>query len=47
MREKRKLLAIDPKASGRLLFTTENIIGIYNHDKPGLIANILGIAASA
>ena len=47
IRNRIKLLAIDPKAGGRTLFTTENIIEIEHHDKPALIANVLTIAVSA
>ena len=39
--------SIDPKAGGRTLFTTENIIEIEHHEKPALIANVLTVAVSA
>ncbi len=45
IRNRIKLLAIEPKANGRALLTTENIIEIEHYEKPAVIANVLTIAA--
>jgi acyl dehydratase len=44
VRSRVKLLAIEPKSSGRILITTENTVEIEGGDKPALIANTLVMA---
>jgi acyl dehydratase len=44
VRSRVKLLAVEPKAGGRTLITTENTVEIEGHEKPALIANVLTMA---
>ena len=44
VRNRIKLLAVDPKGNGRILITTENTVEIEDQEKPALIANALTMA---
>jgi acyl dehydratase len=44
VRNRVKLLAVDPKGNGRILITTENTVEIEGQEKPALIANALTMA---
>jgi acyl dehydratase len=46
VRSRIKLLAVEPKAGGRTLITTENTVEIEGQDKPALIANVLTMAVA-
>jgi acyl dehydratase len=46
VRNRVKLLAIDPKGRGRVLITTENTVEIEGQEKPALIANALTMAVA-
>jgi acyl dehydratase len=47
VRNRVKLIAVEHKADGRVLITTENTIEIEGKDKPALIANTLVMAMSS
>jgi len=46
VRNRIKLLGVDPKGGGRILITTANTIEIEGQEKPALIANALTMAVS-
>ncbi len=46
VRNRVKLLSVEPKAGGRVLITTENTVEIEGGEKPALIANTLVMAVS-
>ena len=46
VRNRIKLLAVEPKSNGRILITTENLVEIEGHEKPALIANTLTLAVA-
>jgi len=47
IRSRIKLLAVEPKAGGRLLVRTENTVEIEGEDKPALIATMLAMVTAA
>ncbi|HXZ00506.1 MAG TPA: MaoC family dehydratase [Stellaceae bacterium] len=47
IRNRIKLLALEPKGVGRLLITTENTIEIEGEEKPALVATMLALVAAA
>jgi|SRR2546422_3498093 len=46
VRNRIKLLAVEPKSNGRILITTENLVEIEGQEKPALIANALTLAVA-
>jgi acyl dehydratase len=46
VRNRIKLVAVEPKGGGRTLITTENTVEIEDQDKPALIANVLTMAVA-
>jgi acyl dehydratase len=46
VRNRIKLLAVEPKSNGRILITTENLVEIEGHERPALIANALTLAVA-
>jgi acyl dehydratase len=46
LRNRAKLVAVEPKGKGRVLITTENTVEIEGQDKPALIANVLYMAVA-
>jgi acyl dehydratase len=46
VRNRIKLLAVEPKSDGRILITTENSVEIEGLEKPALIANALTMAVA-
>ena len=47
VRNRVKLVAVEPKGEGKLLITTENTIEIEGSAKPALVANTLVMAVVA
>jgi len=47
IRNRIRLLAVEPKGAGRLLVTTENTIEIEGEEKPALVATLLAMVANA
>lgn len=47
VRNRVKLVAMEPKGSGKLLITTENTVEVEGQAKPALVANTLVMAVVA
>jgi len=47
VRNRVKLVAVEPKAGGKILITTENTVEVEGQPKPALVANTLVMAVSS